>query len=224
MTPNRRTSQDKPTTSANDNGDDNKKTQKNRNRFALIYDDEDDTTSDPKLEKFINDDKERIEKEKADRLAAKKKKDNNKPDSKPEKNKEKMALSGDKFKQFLDADNSNGSKSHSERMGIETSNEQNDSTQSGNESAAGTATLSQTSNASRSSQGTPNGAKRRSTAIDSSDSPMKRARQINHDDDDEDDEIPFNTILRGTTFVISGIQNPERGMCVCVCLCVYFSC
>lgn len=204
MTPSRRASQDKPSTSASDNSDDKKRTPvPNRNRYALIYEDEDETTSDPKLEKLINADKKRIEKEKADILAAKKKKEN-KPDSKQENNKGNMTASAEKFKQFLDADNSNGNKSdneqNDERIEIEGSNEQ-----------SGPSTLSQVSNASGSSQGgTPNGTKRRSTAIDSSavnSSPMKRAKI---DDDDEDDEIPFNNILRGTTFVISGIQNPER--------------
>lgn len=206
ITPNRRASQDKPTTSASDNIDNKKKVPVlNRNRYALIYEDEDDTTSDPKLEKLINADKERIEKEKADRLAAKKKRDTI-PDSKQEKNNEKMASSADKFKQFLDAGNSNGSKSDNEQPDeTKTPTERNDKTQNGNAESS-PSTLSQASNV---SQGTPSGTKRRSTAIDSSaDSPMKRAR--NTEDDDENDEVSFNTILRGTTFVISGIQNPER--------------
>lgn len=199
MTPNRRASQDKQTPSASDQ----KNTPvPNRNRYALIYEDEDDTTSDPKLEKIINADKERIEKEKADRLVAQKKKD-----TKQEKSKEKMSSSADKFKKFLDADNSKAQSD--EQMEHKTSNGQNDNKQSSDEpseSQSNSVTQSQGSNGSRSSQGTSD-SKRRSTAVDSS--PMKRFRS-NNDDTDEDDEIPFNTILRGTTFVISGIQNPER--------------
>lgn len=88
----------------NDENDakDAKKERINRYRPAILYDDEDENTSNPKLEKIINEDKERIERERKDLIDKKKsKKDGT---SREERGKRKMEASADKFKVFFQAD------------------------------------------------------------------------------------------------------------------------
>lgn len=75
----------------------------NRNRDALMYDDEDVNTSKPKLEQIISRDMDRIEREK-DEHSAKKKDSHKKPISREEKSRKKMEASSSKYNLFLDMD------------------------------------------------------------------------------------------------------------------------
>ncbi|XP_055301935.1 DNA repair protein XRCC1 [Sitodiplosis mosellana] len=85
-----------------DNGDKNSKEARlNRYRPAILYDEDDENTSNPRLEKIINEDKERIERERMELLDKKKGK---KDISREEKTKNKMESSANKFKVFLQDD------------------------------------------------------------------------------------------------------------------------
>lgn len=80
---------------------DAKKERLERYRPAIFYDDDDENTSNPKLEKLINEDKERIERERKEQFDKKKGK---KETPREEKIKKKMAPSAEKFKMFMQAD------------------------------------------------------------------------------------------------------------------------
>lgn len=85
---------------SDEKGDSNKK-RLDRYRPAILYDDDDENTSNPRLEKLINDDKERIEHERNTQMDKNKAK---KDMSCEEKSKQKMEASADKFKVFLQKD------------------------------------------------------------------------------------------------------------------------
>lgn len=82
-------------------GKDSKKARLDRYRPAIFYDDDDENTSNPRLEKIINEDKERIERERKESIDKKKAK---KDSSRDEKTKNKMETSAQKFKVFLQDD------------------------------------------------------------------------------------------------------------------------
>lgn len=73
-----------------------------RYRPAILYDEDDENTSNPRLEKLINEDKERIERDRKAQIDSKKAK---KDTPREEKIKKKMESSADKFKIFLEKDN-----------------------------------------------------------------------------------------------------------------------
>lgn len=91
-----------------DKNDDTKKQQLDRYRSAIMYDDDDENTSNPRLEKLINDDKERIERERKAQIDSKKAK---KDISREDTVKKKIESSADKFKVFLEKDNLDSSSS-----------------------------------------------------------------------------------------------------------------
>lgn len=97
----------KPKNPTENDDKDSKQNQLNRYRPALFYDDDDENTSKPKLEKLINQDKERIEQERKQQNDKKNTKKNNTP--REEKSKHKMESSAGKFKMFLSAENTNES-------------------------------------------------------------------------------------------------------------------
>lgn len=88
--------------SIENNSKDSKKERLERYRPAIFYDDDDENTSKPKLEKLINQDKERIEQERKQQLDKKKAK---KDTTRDEKSKHKMESSANKFNTFLSTDN-----------------------------------------------------------------------------------------------------------------------
>ncbi|XP_031626319.1 DNA repair protein XRCC1 [Contarinia nasturtii] len=202
----------------------------NRNRPAIMYDDEDENTSKPKFEKLINDDKERIERERKKEENKKGKKDILRDD----KSKKKMEQSADKFKTFLQTDMedkaSHSSKTSSthvaakDEYNIEDDDDDDDvlvvkqkspekfditadktDDEEGSEKKESPAKLTPVNPQASSSKSPPPWAlkkKRPSTSNDTSAS--KRSR--NSESDDE-----TGGLLRGVVFVISGIQNPHRG-------------
>lgn len=87
--------------SVDNDGKDSKKARLDRFRPAIFYDDDDENTSNPRLEKIINEDKERIERERKESIEKKKAK---KDSSCEEKTKNKMEASAQKFKVFLQDD------------------------------------------------------------------------------------------------------------------------
>lgn len=91
----------KPGRSVDNDEKDAKQARLNRYRPAILYDDDDENTSNPRLEKVINEDKERIERERKELLDKKKAK---KDVSREEKAKQKMEASAGKFKVFLQDD------------------------------------------------------------------------------------------------------------------------
>lgn len=146
----------------------------------MLYDDEDVNTSIPKLEKRINEDKERIQREKEEQIS--KKKTTPKAGTSRDNNR-KMEASASKFKDFLNTDVDSKS------------NEKND--RNNNDDKNKTKTTPKPEKKASTTH------KRLSSPLLSSDEPENKRRKtpekaINYK--------PFNKLLEGVVLVISGIQ------------------
>lgn len=181
-----------------------KKERMDRYRPAILYDNDDETTSKPKHEKLINQDKERIEEERKRHLDKKKLK---KEPTREEKSKQKLESSADKFKMFLTdeiadkpakdaAQSSSKSQDDDDKDDVEINAPNVDLTSSPQAAAASS------SDTSAPPAWKPK-AKRPSTSTDQS--ANKRPRNSTSAESDASDDN-FDQILRGVVFVISGIQ------------------
>lgn len=180
---------------------DNKKSKEKRlerYRPALFYDDDDENTSNPKLEKIINEDKERIEREQKKLLDKKKA---NKDVSRDVNTKNKMESSADKFKQFLQDDVADLSESSNTKA--QDNNGDNDDAK-----CDLTASVSpQVSGLEPSDSSTPPAwKKKRQSTSHSECSGSKRSRKSASAERDDIPEVKHAEILQGIVFVISGIQ------------------
>lgn len=212
------TSSRKSTKTDDEDNKDTKKARVDRYRLAILYDDDDENTSNPKLEKIINEDKERIERERKELLDKKK---NNRVPSREEKSKKKMEPSADKFKIFVAEHMPNqASKSPSRAVSVE-SEDDDDVVEVKNKSPKKVDSAS-SSTADVSTPKTPNPTtppawkvkKRQSTSNEGSAS--KRLRKS---------ESPEHTqsianLMRGVVFVISGIQVRQSSIDKMVGYCI----
>lgn len=197
-----------------------------RYRAAIFYDDEDENTSKPKLEKLISEDKERIERERQEQIDKKKAKKDSKNDTKKEsvnetkkettreeQSKKKMETSAEKFKLFLGSDiptetkgQSEGDNSKVQKTGDD-DDEDDDIVVIKPQSPQKVDLNSPAHHSKTPSQGTPPAwkpkNKRPSTSND--DSAKKRIR-TSPEPDKGPAKAPIDQILRGVVFVISGIQ------------------
>lgn len=200
-----------------------------RYRAAIFYDDEDENTSKPKLEKLISQDKERIERERQEQIDKKKAKKDSKNDTKKEsvnetkkettrkeQSKKKMETSAEKFKLFLESDIPIQTKEQSEADNSKVQKSDDDEgddivvvkPQSPQEvESSSPAHHSKTPSQGTPSQGTPPAwkpkNKRPSTSNDDS---VKKRIRTSPESDEGPAKSPIDQILRGVVFVISGIQ------------------
>lgn len=189
---------------------DAKKTRPNRYRSAILYDDDDENTSNPILEKIISEDKERIERERKELLDKKKMK---KDISREEKAKAKMEASAEKFKMFLQDDIPNQSQDNGEKTAQDNADNDVDDDiveMKAVSPAKDDLTASTSPHASRSRSPDPSTPpawrvknKRQSTSEENSDS--KRSR-VSTSPDRNIPSADLGEILQGVVFVISGIQ------------------
>lgn len=148
-----------------------------RNRDSLLYDDEDDNTSIPKLEKKINEDKERIQREKEELLAKKKTTTTPKANTSRD-NSRKMEASVTKFKNFLVGDKAMTKNDKNEDAEAEETSPKKDTK-------------------------VVTGNKRISSPGAKSDEPLNKKRKS---EEKPVSYKPFNELLEGVVLVISGIQ------------------
>lgn len=199
----------KPRESVDDNGKDSKKERLDRYRPAIFYDDDDENTSKPKLEKLINQDKERIEQERKQQLDKKKAK---KDTTRDERSKQKMEPSADKFKKFLFDDTDEKSPDQPNTSSANVKVDKNEDVIEINDKSP--AKLDLTTNPQASQSKSPDTKmppawkvknKRQSTSNDESAS--KRSRKLSSSSEsDSSNDVQVDQLLRGVVFVISGIQ------------------
>lgn len=167
-----------------------KKAPIDRNRDALMYDDDDINTSIPKLEKFIEKDKDRIRHEQDESHRSKKKADKAEAPTTPKLDKsKKMEASASKFKMFLDIDENEEVK---KRRDAKTPERKAQEKPDGSRSSASKVK------------------KRLSTSIDEGDKQPPKKKKSTSPKKAPIQYKPFNQLLEGVFLVISGIQNPER--------------
>lgn len=185
-------------TSTGDASNSTKKPSTNRNRLALMYEDEDDTTSIPKLEKIIEKDKERNRKEHEEQQKSKKKVEKKTESTTPSRDKHnKMEASASKFKAFLDIDE----------------NELDEQNDNNNKKAPRTPDVKKTDEVKTSCSNelrTPKAQKRLSTSMsDKNEQKSKRKKSLTPKKSNIQYK-PFSRLLENVVLVISGIQNPDR--------------
>lgn len=203
-----------------------KKQRTDRYRAAILYDSDDENTSNPKLEKAIEQDKERIEEEHKQWLAKNKTKT---PVSKArdEKSKKKMASSSDKFKAFLTDDIVDKSSDQPEsRTNADISNisHRTDADQSDDDEVVEVKTKTpvasgssdNTSSAQTSRLQSPDVAepvwktKRPFQLSDDEEIPRPRRRRISSSSEEDSQNVrdisQMKQLLQGVVFAISGIQ------------------
>lgn len=192
----------------NDDGGSKLNTSINRNRDSLMYDEEDITTTNPKLEKLISKDKDRISREQEEQLAKKKgkikhndsrSKERNdrqsRDSSREERSKKKIEGSATKFKAFLDPDDDLSVSDSNDDKIIPDKSPARDSQSSSSENKGATPNIKQ------------NTLKRRSPSTDSvNHSPLKRVKPAEIEQQKPKVYKPFGKMLEGVVFVISGIQ------------------
>lgn len=211
--------------------DDEEPIRQDRNRHSLLYDEEDDTKSIPKLEMKIIKDRERIELERKQRaqLSAKK------PAASAEKsftkgsgsrdNGKKMEGSSSKFKDFLSSDLDMSSTSMNSSNIYDKDNVANEEKRSETKANSHSTkvvdhigpakkTPKDSKTPSMESNGTPSGSK--ANFINSPLTSRKRLTTPNRDNEPAKKKIkspvknkiykPFNKLLQGVVIVISGIQ------------------
>lgn len=198
-----------------------KKERTDRYRPAILYDDDDENTSNPKLEKAIEQDKERIEKERKEWQDKKKPKiPASSSSSREEKSKQKMESSSNKFKKFLTDDvgdkspNQSASTNANVSLSATPDNDDDDEVveiKTKSPAKTGTSDSPSTPAACSPAPKTPTNytwkTKRQSSSKEETAS--KRRRLSSSSDSDEDvpnTRVRVDEILRGVVFVISGIQ------------------
>lgn len=180
-----------------------------------MYDDDDENTSNPKLEKIINQDKERIEQERKEQLDKKKSK---KDITRDEKSKHKMESSANNFNTFLSMDNDDKVPEQPTTSSAKVQSDDDDIVEVKGKSPA-KVDLSDSPGASQSMPKMPDETdsddsdlppvwklknKRPSTAHEQSAS--KRLRISTSSESDTPEDVDISRILSGVVFVISGIQ------------------
>lgn len=201
----------------------------NRYRPAILYDSDDDNTSNPKLEKAIEQDKERIEEERKQWLEKKRAKtpnQTNQSKSREEKSKHKMESSSDKFKKFLKDDIADDDQSpdKGESTGTNAKRRRDDAQRDDDivevievKDKVSMKTTSRDSSSSSQATGSkspapvassPHQWRTRVPAPSNDQSPSVRRRRISSSDEEStpNDRAQLNQILRGVVFAISGIQ------------------
>lgn len=193
-----------------------KKKRTDRYQKNLLYDDDDEDENKPnaKLEKAIEQDKERNDKERQDWLNKNKPKTQH-SESREEKSKRKMESSSDKFKTFVSDDNDDNPLDQSavtdanNTVDLESDNDDGEpavKTKMKSPTKLDDGPSSQATGSQSPAPITPSRhvwkTKRPSTSNEESAS--KRARTSSDDSDDSSTQI--DQLLRGVVFVISGIQ------------------
>lgn len=203
------------------NSADAKKQRTNRYRPGLLYEKDDENTSNPKLEKAIEQDKERNEEERKQWLDKKKAKTPNSK-SREEKSKQKMETSSDKYKLFLSDDIADKSSVQSEPTNTNTNVTKGDDTDDDEvvevkpKSPVRTGSHDTSNSQAAASQSpaavTPSRhvwkTKRPSPFSSDDENPNKRSRTSSSSDEEDvpNARVQIDQILRGVVFVISGIQ------------------
>lgn len=198
-----------------------KKERTNRYRKEILYDDDDENTSNPKLEKAIEQDKERIEEERKQWLDKKKPKTPS-SNSREEKSKQKMESSSDKFKMFVSDDTADKSMDQPESTNANISHNV-DGDDSDNDQVVEVKTKSPAKTGSNNTPSSRATGSQSSASVTPShhawktrpSSPFtsneknakKRSRRLSSSDEDVPNvRVQVDQILRGVVFVISGIQ------------------
>lgn len=204
----------KPKNQTKNDDKDSSKNRVDRYRPQILYDEDDENTSKPKLEKLINHDKERIEKE---RKQLNDKKNSKKESSREEKSKNKMDSSAGKFKMFLSADVSNKSLEKHERSSTnsddETKEDDEDIIEVKTQSPA-KVDLTEASSPQASGSGScpldsdspPPFKPRNKRSTTSSESSAEKRPKRSESPENNASVIQTDQLLRGVVFVISGVQ------------------
>lgn len=179
-----------------------------RYRPALLYDDDDENTSNPKLEELINQDNERIERERKQLIDKKKVK---KDIPREEKCKQKMEASADKFKVFLNKDEPSLNQSQTSIANLQSDDDDNVEVKIQSPLASSASPMA--SKALLPDEETPAWkVKKKRPSPSNEGSASKRSRKSmspeptsQNSNTDSDTDTDIDKILRGVVFVISGI-------------------
>lgn len=200
-----------------------KKQRTDRYRPTLLYESDDENTSNPKLEKAIEQDKARVEEERKQWLDKKKPKTPS-SNSREEKSKKKMESSSDKFKTFLSDDiadepldrleSTSANVSHNNARDNGDDEDDDEVVEVNTKSPAKTGSddnpSSQATGSRSPAPNTPSSilwkTKRPSQSNDESASKRRRLSSSSSDEDVPNVRVRIDEILRGVVFVISGIQ------------------
>lgn len=203
-----------------DEGAEAKKQRTDRYRPVLLYDSDDENTSNPKLEKAIEQDKKRNDEERQQWLDKKKPK-TPASNSREEKSKQKMDSSSDKFKTFLSDDMGDESLDRPQSTNANVS--QNAAIDNGDDdevmevktkspvkTGSSDTSTSRAAGSQSSTPVTPSGyvwkTKRPSPSKEESASKRRRLSSSSSDEDVPNVRVRVDEILRGVVFAISGIQ------------------